>query len=190
MAKRSTVDPAEFHDAPAARARQRDGKSRMERALDTIERVGNKVPHPVVIFVMLIGLVIVLSHVFYLFGASATYQAVNPETHEIESITTYAQSLLTADGLRFMPCITRNASAWSATGCERSARPSAAACSTRELPSPIRSTIPVARWTPSSPPPGTISSYLTDDEPQFRTRTAAVTAGPAVRPGWRSPARR
>ena len=102
MAKRSTVDPAEFHDAPAARARQRDGKSRMERALDTIERVGNKVPHPVVIFVMLIGLVIVLSHVFYLFGASATYQAVNPETHEIESITTYAQSLLTADGLRFM----------------------------------------------------------------------------------------
>src|SRR5690606_31449599 len=102
MAKRSTADSAEFHDAPVPRARDRSGKSRMERVLDTFERVGNKVPHPVVIFVMLIGLVIVLSHVFYLFGASATYQAANPETHAIESVTTYAQSLLTADGLRFM----------------------------------------------------------------------------------------
>src|SRR5690606_29885551 len=102
MAKRSTADSAEFHDAPVPRARDRSGKSRMERVLDTIERVGNKVPHPVVIFVMLFGLVIVLSHVFYLFGASATYQAANPETHAIESVTTYAQSLLTADGLRFM----------------------------------------------------------------------------------------
>jgi aminobenzoyl-glutamate transport protein len=70
--------------------------------LDVIERVGNKVPHPVVIFVMLIVLVILLSHVFYLMGASATYQAINPDTGEVEEITTAARSLLTADGLRFM----------------------------------------------------------------------------------------
>jgi aminobenzoyl-glutamate transport protein len=78
------------------------GKTRVERILDTIERVGNKVPHPIVIFVMLIGLVILLSHVFYMFGASATYESINPDTDEVEEITTFAQSLLTGDGLRFM----------------------------------------------------------------------------------------
>src|SRR4029453_11122727 len=77
-------------------------KTGLERFLDVVERVGNKVPHPVVIFVLLIGLVIVLSHIFYLMGASVTYQAVNPETDAIEQTTTSVRSLLTADGLRFM----------------------------------------------------------------------------------------
>src|SRR5262249_40412776 len=70
--------------------------------LDLVERVGNKVPHPVVIFILLIGLVIVLSHIFYLKGATVTYQAVNPETDTIEDVTASVRSLLTADGLRFM----------------------------------------------------------------------------------------
>lgn len=77
-------------------------KKGMERLLDTVERVGNKVPHPAIIFVSLILLVMVLSHIFYLMGASVTYQSINPETHEVEEVTTAAQSLLTADGLRFM----------------------------------------------------------------------------------------
>ena len=64
------------------------GKTRMEKMLDVVERVGNKVPHPVVIFVLLIGLVILLSHVFYMMGASVTYQSINPETHEVEEVTT------------------------------------------------------------------------------------------------------
>src|SRR5262249_44138388 len=41
----------------------------LERMLDGIERVGNKVPHPAVIFAVLIGLVIIFSHIFYLLGA-------------------------------------------------------------------------------------------------------------------------
>src|SRR5262245_27725465 len=77
-------------------------KTFVEKLLDMVERVGNKVPHPVVIFVLLIGLVILLSHVFYLLGTSATYQAVNPETNRVEDVTTSVRSLLTADGLRFM----------------------------------------------------------------------------------------
>ena len=77
-------------------------KTALERALDLIERVGNKVPHPAVIFVLLIGLVILLSHLFYLMGASVTYQAVNPATDEIQKVTTSVRSLLTADGIRFM----------------------------------------------------------------------------------------
>src|SRR5215813_2344176 len=77
-------------------------KTTLEKMLDMVERVGNRVPHPVIIFVLLIGLVIVLSHLLYLAGASATYEAVNPETHQVEHATTAVRSLLTVDGLRFM----------------------------------------------------------------------------------------
>src|SRR5690606_28744476 len=77
-------------------------KSRMERLLDAVERVGNRVPHPVVIFVMLIGILILFSHVFYLFGAAVSFETIDPETEELVSNTVTAQSLLTADGFRFM----------------------------------------------------------------------------------------
>jgi aminobenzoyl-glutamate transport protein len=74
----------------------------MQRMLDVVERVGNKVPHPVVIFIILIGIVIVLSHIFYMLGLSVSYQVVNPETHEVEDASATARSLLTVDGIRFM----------------------------------------------------------------------------------------
>ncbi len=77
-------------------------KTGLERFLDAVERVGNKVPHPVVIFVLLIGLVILLSHLFYLMGATVTYQTINPETEAAEEVTTSVRSLLTRDGIRFM----------------------------------------------------------------------------------------
>ena len=76
--------------------------TRMQRILDVVERVGNRVPHPVIIFVILIGIVIVLSHVFYMLGLSVSYQIINPDTHEVEDTTTTARSLLTVDGIRFM----------------------------------------------------------------------------------------
>lgn len=77
-------------------------KTGMEKLLDTVERVGNKVPHAAVIFVILIGIVVLVSHLFYLMGASVTYQSVNPETDKVEQVTTAAKSLLTGDGIRFM----------------------------------------------------------------------------------------
>ncbi len=77
-------------------------KTFLEKTLDVVERVGNKVPHPAVIFVLLIGVVILLSHVLYLMGLSVTYEAINPETHVLEGVTTSVRSLMTADGFRFM----------------------------------------------------------------------------------------
>ncbi len=77
-------------------------KGGMQKILDVVERVGNKVPHPVVIFLILIAFVIVLSHIFYAMGVAITYQVINPETHKLETQTTAARSLLTADGIRFM----------------------------------------------------------------------------------------
>ena len=77
-------------------------KTTMQRLLDGIERVGNMVPHPVVIFLILIGIVIVLSAVMGLFGTAVTYERINPETLEIEQASTAIRSLLNVEGIRFM----------------------------------------------------------------------------------------
>jgi aminobenzoyl-glutamate transport protein len=77
-------------------------KTRMQNILDTVERVGNQVPHPVMIFVYLIGIIIVLSTILSVFGARVNYQAYNPATGNIEAAFTEARSLLSIEGIRFM----------------------------------------------------------------------------------------
>jgi aminobenzoyl-glutamate transport protein len=74
----------------------------MQKLLDGVERVGNKVPHPAVIFLVLIGIVVVLSHLLYLLGTSVSYQVLNPETHKLENATATVNSLLSLEGIRFM----------------------------------------------------------------------------------------
>jgi len=74
----------------------------MQRFLDIVERVGNKVPHPSIIFLILIVGIVVLSHVFFLLGTSVNYQVVDPLTHEILDATTAVRSLITVEGRRFM----------------------------------------------------------------------------------------
>ncbi len=92
-------------------------KTGLEKILDTVERVGNKVPHPAVIFIGLIAVVIVLSHIFYLVGASATYESINPDTHQAEQVTTKVESLLTGAGIRFMYAdVVRNFMSFNAVG--------------------------------------------------------------------------
>ena len=97
--------------------------------LDGIERLGNRVPHPAVIFLALCVIVIVLSAVFAWIGISVTYETVAPqpvpveetypggsdnpsaesppESHyqheyETKTETTNVESLLTGDGVRFI----------------------------------------------------------------------------------------
>ena len=77
-------------------------KSAMQKFLDVVEKVGNKVPHPAVIFLILIAIVVVLSQILHMLGTSISFQVLNPETHKLETATTPAKSLLTADGIRFM----------------------------------------------------------------------------------------
>lgn len=103
-------------------------KSVMQRVLDVVEKVGNKVPHPAVIFLILIILIVVLSHVLHLLGTSVTAQVIEPDTHKpqdatpatmgvdytypyaqelfknhhIEEETIAVKSLLTTEGIRFM----------------------------------------------------------------------------------------
>jgi para-aminobenzoyl-glutamate transporter family len=98
--------------------------------LNTIERIGDKVPHPAMIFIGLCLLVIVLSHVLYLFDVSATQEIAHPvpveaevyhpggsvvpelipvdessqyvDDYEIDTETIPIKSLLTGDGIRFL----------------------------------------------------------------------------------------
>jgi aminobenzoyl-glutamate transport protein len=77
-------------------------KTVLQKLLDGVETVGNKVPHPAVIFLVLIGIVVLLSHVFAVMGTSVAYQRINPQTHDIEELTATVKSLLTADGIRFV----------------------------------------------------------------------------------------
>ncbi|EHK52813.1 AbgT family transporter [Allomesorhizobium alhagi] len=77
-------------------------KTLMQRFLDGVEKVGNMVPHPVIIFLILIAIVIALSTVLGAFGTAVTYERINPDTHEIEEASTAIRSLLNADGIRFL----------------------------------------------------------------------------------------
>jgi aminobenzoyl-glutamate transport protein len=74
----------------------------LQKLLDVVEAVGNKVPHPVVLFFLLIVAVVLLSHLLHWLGISVTYQRMNLQTHQPEEATTSVTSLLTADGVRFI----------------------------------------------------------------------------------------
>src|SRR5215213_24857 len=77
-------------------------RTAMQGFLDLIERVGNKVPHPVVIFLYLIGGLIVLSVALALLGTSVTTERLNPATGAMEPTTTAVRGLPAADGIRFL----------------------------------------------------------------------------------------
>ena len=70
--------------------------------LATIERVGNMVPHPAIIFFLLIGIVIVLSVIFAALGTTVTYDGYDEAIGDIVQQTTSVRSLLSGDGIRFM----------------------------------------------------------------------------------------
>lgn len=77
-------------------------RSALQKVLDAIERAGNKVPHPVIIFLALIALIMVLSAIFQAVGSSVTFDRATLGSDELETVTVTARSLLDADGLRFV----------------------------------------------------------------------------------------
>ncbi len=77
-------------------------KTFLQKLLDGVEVVGNKVPHPAIIFLLMSAIVIVLSQIFHMLGTSVTYQVIDPVTHQVQTATAAVNSLLTPDGLRFI----------------------------------------------------------------------------------------
>ncbi|WP_024615916.1 AbgT family transporter [Clostridium sp. Ade.TY] len=70
--------------------------------LNMVERVGNKLPHPATIFVILCGIIILISGVLSKMGVSVTYTGLDRATNEIKELTVSIQSLLTPEGIRYM----------------------------------------------------------------------------------------
>ena len=69
-------------------------KSRFARVLDTIEVVGNRLPHPATLFFMMAVLVALLSW----WASASGLQAIHPSTGEVIKV----RSLLDADGIRWI----------------------------------------------------------------------------------------
>lgn len=70
--------------------------------LNMVERVGNALPHPATIFIILCAGIIVLSSILAKMGVSVTYTGLDRATMEIKELTVSVQSLLTPDGIRYM----------------------------------------------------------------------------------------
>jgi len=115
-------------DAPAPPAAP--GKPGLfQRMLNVIERVGNKVPHPAILFLALCAGVIVLSQLLAWAGVSASYEVVKPPSQSVDAVdvggstlpaeimppqppsagdyhvvheTVHIQGLLTVDGIRYL----------------------------------------------------------------------------------------
>ena len=103
------------------------GPTRMERMLDSIERIGNKVPNPVLMFLYLIAFIFVLSTVLEWIGVGVTETIAEPipaetqqiyyggslyevtmaeeyrdQQYEIKEVTINVRGLLTLDGIQYI----------------------------------------------------------------------------------------
>lgn len=72
------------------------------RALDTVERVGNGLPNPATIFIILTAAVIVISAICAACGVSVTYDFLDSKTGEINQMSVAVVSLLAPDSIRHM----------------------------------------------------------------------------------------
>ena len=70
--------------------------------LGVVEKVGNSLPHPAIIFVILCAIIMVVSHIMSKMGVSVTYQGIDVKTSEMKDMTVGVVSLLSADGIRYM----------------------------------------------------------------------------------------
>lgn len=69
-------------------------KNRFNSVLDSIERVGNKLPHPATLFFLMAVIVAIISAI----GAGLNLSAIHPATGEIIE----AQSLLSVEGIQWI----------------------------------------------------------------------------------------
>lgn len=70
------------------------------RWLNGIERVGNKLPHPIALFAIFALAIVVISAICAAMGVSATGELISKEELKVTTVT--AVSLLTKDGLAYM----------------------------------------------------------------------------------------
>jgi len=70
--------------------------------LDWIERVGNRLPDPAFLFVILTFIIMIASAIAAQANLSVTYEGVNTQTGAVETITTTVNSLLSVEGIHYI----------------------------------------------------------------------------------------
>lgn len=80
----------------------KEKKSFILRSLDVVESIGNSLPHPATIFIILTAIIIVVSAVASSMGLSVSYDMVDQASGTVVKTTVAAESLLSPDGIRFM----------------------------------------------------------------------------------------
>lgn len=70
----------------AAGATVVNGPTRMERVLNSIERIGNKVPNPVLMFLYLIAFIFIISTILEWIGVSVTETIAEPVSVTTEHV--------------------------------------------------------------------------------------------------------
>ena len=70
--------------------------------LGRIEKIGNILPHPTTLFVILCAVIMIISHIAYKLGVEVNYQGIDVKTNELKDLTVGVVSLLTPDGIRYM----------------------------------------------------------------------------------------
>ncbi|GAA0783421.1 AbgT family transporter [Hathewaya limosa] len=73
-----------------------------QKFLDWVERVGNKMPHPAAIFVVLCLLLIIISHICAKMGVNINANLVDKVKGGTKLVNVKAVSLLNPDGIRYM----------------------------------------------------------------------------------------
>lgn len=74
----------------------------LDRALDFIEKTGNRLPHPVTLFVIIAALVVAASALMSAAGTSVVLEQIDKTTQTVTQNHITARSLLEPDGIRFM----------------------------------------------------------------------------------------
>ena len=72
----------------------------LERLLDAIERAGNKMPDPAILFLVLCALVIVVSQILFWFDVKATFEVSSRRRSRPSSSTSAARSSRPTSGRR------------------------------------------------------------------------------------------
>lgn len=72
------------------------------KCLDSVEYIGNKLPHPVTLFAMLCVAIAIISAIAEKMGLSVTTGLINRETMKFEEQTITAVSLLNGTGFKYM----------------------------------------------------------------------------------------
>lgn len=77
-------------------------ESLFNRFLDVVERAGNKLPHPIVLFALFALAVVIISGLLHAVGVSAEGDLINSKTGEVEHTIVTIKSLFNTSGLVYM----------------------------------------------------------------------------------------